>query len=296
MTLLLVEMSGRDRTDDTLWLPVECWLHVLTFADRRWFYQPHPKPLPPLLAQTSRLWIDAVQLPPMIVRQLFPALSNDALECVLQCLWHGARMSCDASAHLPFFCRFIARAIYFCRCMAGATYLCQCNGHAIFRCLLLCCSMPLLRNMRATYALGVIPTRGQQPSGFGWQRQSSGACLGCTDVDTLVHVRVVIVTQVHTTAVCRALIHVRVVIVTQVHTTAVCRALIHVRVVIATQVHTTAVCRALIHVRVVIATQVHTTAVCRALIHVRVVIATQVHTTAVCRVAEVPRDESFFRG
>jgi len=103
MTLLLVEMRGRDRTDDTLWLPVECWLHVLTFVDRRWFYQPHPKPLPPLLAQTSRLWIDAVQLPPMIVRQLFPALSNDAFECVLQRLWHGARMSCDASAHLPFF-------------------------------------------------------------------------------------------------------------------------------------------------------------------------------------------------
>ena len=100
-TLLLVEMRGRDRSDESLlWLPVECWLHIMSFIDRRWFYQPYPAPLPPLLARTSRLWIDIVQLPAAILRQLFPALSNDAFECVfLGILWP---MSHDCWLFCPY--------------------------------------------------------------------------------------------------------------------------------------------------------------------------------------------------
>mmetsp|Transcript_18327 Transcript_18327/g.54309 ORF Transcript_18327/g.54309 Transcript_18327/m.54309 type:complete len:295 (-) Transcript_18327:179-1063(-) len=94
-TLMLIETRLRAPGHESrLWLPIECWLHIVSMLNRRWFYIPPPKPLPHLLKQTRHLWQGFTHLPGKVLREMFPEVSEKTL-AYLECRSGELRQSLD---------------------------------------------------------------------------------------------------------------------------------------------------------------------------------------------------------
>eukprot|EP00038_Savillea_parva_P009191 m.181815 g.181815 ORF g.181815 m.181815 type:complete len:408 (-) comp15367_c0_seq1:172-1395(-) len=100
-TLLLIEYRCRHQPKDKVWLPVECWLHIISMMNRSWFFPPLAKPLPSVLSQTAQMWSSVVDLPRSMWEELFPDLSHDTL-AYIESRCGDLRRSLEADSFGPF--------------------------------------------------------------------------------------------------------------------------------------------------------------------------------------------------